>query len=184
MKHISVCRRKCWTNARRLASCRTGRRATARSTNTAKRQRRESAYFYSRIGRDCRMQKNKMPVPTEAQEQMTLFSWAAMQSGKYPELKLLYHVPNGGSRHKAEAGRLRAEGVKAGVPDLCLPVARGKYHGLYIELKRQRGGRASEFQSAWLTALSAQGYKAALCCGWESAAETIIEYLTGGCTHG
>lgn len=64
------------------------------------------------------MQKNKMPVPTEAQEQMTLFSWAAMQSGKYPELNLLYHVPNGGSRHKAEAGRLRAEGVKAGVPDL------------------------------------------------------------------
>lgn len=38
------------------------------------------------------MQKNKMPVPTEAQEQMTLFSWAAMQSGKYPELNLLYHV--------------------------------------------------------------------------------------------
>ena len=76
------------------------------------------------------MQKNKMPVPTEAQEQMTLFSWAAMQSGKYPELNLLYHVPNGGSRHKAEAGRLRAEGVKAGVPDLCLPVARGQYHGL------------------------------------------------------
>lgn len=89
------------------------------------------------------MQKNKMPVPTEAQEQMTLFSWAAMQSGKYPELNLLYHVPNGGSRHKAEAGRLRAEGVKAGVPDLCLPVARGQYHGLYIELKRQRGGRTS-----------------------------------------
>lgn len=73
------------------------------------------------------MQKNKMPVPTEAQEQMTLFSWAAMQSGKYPELNLLYHVPNGGSRHKAEAGRLRAEGVKAGVPDLCLPVARGQW---------------------------------------------------------
>lgn len=82
------------------------------------------------------MQKNKMPVPTEAQEQMTLFSWAAMQSGKYPELNLLYHVPNGGSRHKAEAGRIRA-----------------------------------------------QGYKAALCYGWEQAAKTIIEYLTGGGTH-
>ena len=96
------------------------------------------------------MQKNKMPVPTEAQEQMTLFSWAAMQSGKYPELNLLYHVPNGGSRHKAEAGRLRAEGVKAGVPDLCLPVARGQYHGLYIELKRQRGGRTSDInRSGW-----------------------------------
>lgn len=78
---------------------------------------------------------------------------------------------------------LPAEGVKAGVPDLCLPVARGQYHGLYIELKRQRGGRTSDHQSEWLDALSAQGYKAALCYGWEQAAGTIIEYLTGGGTH-
>ena len=75
------------------------------------------------------------------------------------------------------------EGVKAGVPDLCLPVARGQYHGLYMELKRQRGGRTSDHQSEWLDALSAQGYKAALCYGWEQAAGTIIEYLTGGGTH-
>ena len=123
------------------------------------------------------MQKNKMPVPTEAQEQMTLFSWAAMQSGKYPELNLLYHVPNGGSRHKAEAGRLRAEGVKAGVPDLCLPVARGQYHGLYIELKRQRGGRISEEQVRWIDGLLEQGYAAAICKGWQEAASVIIDYL-------
>lgn len=123
------------------------------------------------------MQNNKLPVPTEAQEQMTLFSWAEMQSGKYPELKLLYHVPNGGSRHKAEAGRLRAEGVKAGVPDLCLPVPRGGCHGLYIELKRQRGGRTSEFQTCWLEALMKQGYQVAVCKGWEQAANVIVEYL-------
>ena len=129
------------------------------------------------------MRANKLPVPTEAQEQMTLFSWAAMQSGKYPELKLLYHVPNGESRHKAEAGRLRAEGVKAGVPDLCLPVPRGDFHGLYIELKRQRGGRLSDHQAEWMEALMRQGYCVALCEGWERAAETIIEYLTGGGTH-
>lgn len=129
------------------------------------------------------MQKNKMPVPTEAQEQMTLFSWAEMQSGKYPELKLLYHVPNGGSRHKAEAGRLRAEGVKAGVPDLCLPVARGGFHGLYIELKRRHGGRASDLQIAWMEELMRQGYCVALCEGWERAADTIMQYL-GGVKHG
>lgn len=123
------------------------------------------------------MQKSKMPVPTEAQEQMTLFSWAAMQSGKYPELNLLYHVPNGGSRHKAEAGRLRAEGVKAGVPDLCLPVARGQYHGLYIELKRQRGGRISEEQARWIDGLLKQGYAAAICKGWQEAANVITDYL-------
>lgn len=79
-----------------------------------------------------------LPVPTESVEQQCLFRWAAFQSGRFPELALLYHVPNGGSRKKAEAGRFRAEGVKAGVPDLCLPVARGGFHGLYIELKRQK----------------------------------------------
>ena len=136
---------------------------------------------------DCELAYTSFDTPTRVfvcnRVELTLFSWAAMQSGKYPELNLLYHVPNGGSRHKAEAGRLRAEGVKAGVPDLCLPVARGQYHGLYIELKRQRGGRTSDHQSEWLDALSAQGYKAALCYGWEQAAGTIIEYLTGGGTH-
>lgn len=119
----------------------------------------------------------------ECAEVCFLPDWKESKGAKYPELNLLYHVPNGGSRHKAEAGRLRAEGVKAGVPDLCLPVARGQYHGLYIELKRQRGGRTSDHQSEWLDALSAQGYKAALCYGWEQAAGTIIEYLTGGGTH-
>ena len=120
MKRISVCRPQCLTNAKPLVFFRIGLTATARSTNTAKRQRQENAYFSSRIGRgrrkkrrDHEMRANKLPVPTEAQEQMTLFSWAAMQSGKYPELKLLYHVPNGGSRHKAEAGRLRAGGRKS-----------------------------------------------------------------------
>ena len=122
------------------------------------------------------MRANKLPVPTEAQEQMTLFSWAAMQSGKYPELNLLYHVPNGGSRHKAEAGRLRAEGVKAGVPDLCLPVARGQYHGLYIELKAGKNTTTKK-QKEWLEYLRQQGYYTAVCYGWQPAAQLIEQYL-------
>lgn len=123
-----------------------------------------------------------LPVPTEAQEQITLFSWAAVQA--IPELALLYHIPNGGSRHKAEAARLRAEGVRAGVPDLCLPVPRGGCHGLYIELKRLRGGRLSEQQRAWLDALGKQGYAVAVCKGWEEAAETIQRYLEGKSIEG
>ena len=123
------------------------------------------------------MRKNNaftLPTPTEADEQTTLFEWAELQSGRYPELKLLYHVPNGGSRNKIEAARLQAQGVKAGVPDLCLPVARGGNHGLYIELKRQRGGRISEEQVRWIMK---HGYSAAICRGWEEAARTIVEYL-------
>lgn len=119
-----------------------------------------------------------LPVPSESEEQQCLFRWAAYQNGRFPELALLYHVPNGGSRRKAEAGRFRAEGVKAGVPDLCLPVARGGYHGLYIELKRQKGSKTSEDQKRWLSELAGQGYFAALCKGWEAAAKVITEYLS------
>lgn len=133
------------------------------------------------------MRKNApaLPVPTESEEQQTLFQWAAMQRGRFPELALMYHVPNGGSRSKAEAGRFKAEGVKSGVPDICLPVARGGYHGLYVELKRQRGGRVSETQTAWMERLKAQGYCVALCFGWEPAAKAIMEYLKlEGSGHG
>lgn len=93
---------------------------------------------------------------------------------------MLYHVPNGGSRNKAEAGRFKAEGVKAGVPDLCLPVARGGFHGLYVELKRLRGSKTSEDQIMWMEELTKQGYCVALCKGWEAAANAILEYLKGG----
>lgn len=73
------------------------------------------------------MQKNsaqRAPVPTESVEQQLLFRWTRFYVSKYPELALLYHIPNGGSRRKSEAGRFKAEGVKAGVPDLFLPAAR------------------------------------------------------------
>lgn len=113
----------------------------------------------------------------EDNEQMILFRWAAMQSGKFPELELLYHIPNGGKRNKAEAARFKAMGVKSGVPDLHLPVARGGYHSLYIELKAANG-RVSENQSEWLSALNQQGNKAVVCYGWEQAAQAIKDYLT------
>jgi hypothetical protein len=66
-------------------------------------------------------------------EQTALFSWATWQEQLYPDLKWMYHVPNGGHRNKATAARLKAAGVKAGVPDVVLPAPKGIYHGLYIE---------------------------------------------------
>lgn len=122
-------------------------------------------------------------TPTEAEEQMALFQWAELRKSTVPDLGLLHHVPNGGSRHKAEAARLRAQGVKAGVPDICLPVPRGVYHGLYIELKRRKGGRVSAAQAAWMEALMQHGYCTAICYGWEEARRLIEQYLRGD-THG
>lgn len=117
-------------------------------------------------------------IPTEAQEQTALFRWAEIVGKTHPELRLLYHCPNGGSRNAIEAARFKAQGVKAGVPDIFLPCARSGFHGLYIELKRRKGGRVSEEQRAMIKALTAQGYRAEVCKGWEDAARIITEYLS------
>ena len=119
------------------------------------------------------------PLPTEAQEQETLFDWHDRMIGKYPALRLMYHVPNGGSRNVIEARNLRRQGVKAGVPDICLPCARNGFHGLYIELKRQKGGRVSAEQREMLEGLRREGYVAVVCEGWEAARDAILEYLEG-----
>ena len=123
------------------------------------------------------MAEVKPRVPTEEQEQITLFNWAAMMEYRYPELRYMYHVPNGGYRNKAEAGRFKAQGVKSGVPDIVLPAARGQYHGLYIELKRTEGGKLSADQRDWLEFLTEQGYFAVICKGWEEAKNAIEGYL-------
>lgn len=96
----------------------------------------------------------------------------------FPELELMYHIPNGGYRTKTEAARFHSEGVKPGVPDICLPVPRGGYHGLYIELKRKEGGKVSANQESWLEKLKQQNYEAVVCRGWEEAAEAITRYLS------
>lgn len=114
----------------------------------------------------------------ESEEQTAIIEWANIMQYRVPELALLYHVPNGGSRNVVEAKRLKAQGVKSGVPDLVLPVARGKYHGLYIELKRS-GGRPSENQLWWISRLNDQGYAARICYGADEAISTIAKYLHG-----
>lgn len=117
---------------------------------------------------------------SESDEQKMLFEWAALRQGKYPELALMHHIPNGGARSPVTAARLKCEGVRRGVPDICLPVARGGYHGLYIELKRRKGGTVSVDQKRWLQALSTEGYAAIVCRGWAEAAAVIERYIGGG----
>lgn len=118
-------------------------------------------------------------VPTEDEEQIAVMSWAALMEGRYPELRLLHHIPNGGKRGKREAAVFKAMGVKAGVPDLFLPCAREEYHGLYVEMKAL-DGRPSKAQLEMLKALSGQGYKCVVCHGADEARRVIEDYLRGG----
>lgn len=122
-----------------------------------------------------------MRVPMdEHQHQKHLMIWARFSESRFPCLRLLFAVPNAARRTKAERGRMLEEGLRAGVPDLCLPVPRQGYHGLFIELKVDRKkSRATRLQREWLTALREQGYKAVICYGWEEGARVLQEYLQG-----
>lgn len=114
----------------------------------------------------------------EDTEQMGVIEWANWNTGRFPELQLLFHVPNGGKRNAAEAARFKAMGVKAGVPDLCLPVPRNGFAGLYIEMKYGKN-RTTKEQEKWITALRKQGYKVLICYGGEAATKELESYLQG-----
>lgn len=115
-------------------------------------------------------------IDDESGQQEALFSWAAYQQGRMPELEFMHHIPNGGKRDKATAIALKRQGVRAGVPDIHLPAPRGEYHGLYIELKAG-GNSATANQKRWLKFLGQQGFYTAICYGWQAAAELIEKYL-------
>ena len=119
---------------------------------------------------------NRHLASLEHDEQSALMAWAAHAAVRYPELEWLFAIPNGGKRAPATARRLKKEGVKAGVPDTCLPVARGPHHGLFIEMKTKRG-TASPAQKSWLDFLLGQGYLAVICRGWCEAANVLCDYL-------
>ena len=119
-------------------------------------------------------------IPSEHDEQARLIEWAEwMAKTKSPDYALLFAIPNGGQRNKVTAAKLKAEGVKPGVPDLFLPVPKGIYCGLFIEMKRRRGGRVSPDQVRWLAELMSRGYKCIVARGCDQAIEAITYYMEG-----
>lgn len=125
----------------------------------------------------------RLSANTEEVHQTALFTFVERVRARWPELKWLHHIPNGGLRSKATAGRLKAQGVKSGVPDLAFPVARGGYFGLYIEMKRpagpgnSRAGTTTKDQREWIEGLREQGYLVHVAFGWEQAARFLQDYL-------
>jgi len=113
---------------------------------------------------------------TEHQHQAALISWANKSTSVYPELRWLFAVPNAAKRSYRLAAMLKAEGMRSGVPDLILPVKSGRYIGLAIEMKTDRGA-VSGAQQEWLDGLNSLGWKAIVCRGWEQARQAIIDYL-------
>lgn len=116
---------------------------------------------------------------SEHQHQVALIEWF---DAAYPLLRgRLFAIPNGGQRNKVVAAKLKAEGVRSGVPDLFLPVPRRTSSGiflagLFIELKAGKN-KPTPAQLDWLGWLGREGYAAFCCTGWDAARETIVDYL-------
>jgi hypothetical protein len=134
------------------------------------------------------MAGRKPRVERERGMQVNLFRWAAAQECVLPRLKLLFAVPNGGARpavmkdgrrFSVAAARMKAEGVKRGVPDICLPVPMGGFCGLWIEMKAG-DNPASPEQRAWMSALAAEGACVHVVRDeWLHAKALIEDYLAG-----
>ena len=115
----------------------------------------------------------------ESKHQQAVIKWSQQSSirSKWPELALLHHIKNETREGAKQIAIDKAIGVKKGVPDLSLPVPRGRYHGLYIEMKND-AGRASQEQKWWGERLTEQGYRWEVCHGWRSAVQSLEWYLT------
>jgi hypothetical protein len=130
----------------------------------------------------------------EDKAHMEVIRWADSPAVRdvYPDLHWLFHAANGGNRDAATAGKMKAMGVRRGVPDLLLPVPRGRFCGLAIELKVWKGSplpadpsdptkyrtMPSANQLDWLSHLTTAGWSTSVQWGAHAAIEALREYLT------
>jgi hypothetical protein len=129
------------------------------------------------IGSSERREKGMaVNVPLEAEEQCTFFEIAQLILTPL-QYQLLFAVPNGGKRHIRTAINLKREGVKPGVPDIIFAYPTKQYHGMFIEMKRQKGGVVSEEQKVMIDKLNEVGYYTTVCKGCDEAVREIKGYL-------
>jgi len=120
---------------------------------------------------------------SEHNEQSKVIQWAAYNEGKYPQLRLLFAIANGGLRNKRTGYMLKLEGVKPGVPDLFLSSPKWNYldhdydaHGLYIEMKFGKN-KPTASQKIWMDWLEEENYAVAVCWTFEQARDVLLDYL-------
>ena len=116
---------------------------------------------------------------SEDQHQINVIKWKQQPSimAKWPEMALLFHIPNERRCTPQQGKQLQRMGVRRGVPDLFLPVPRGPYHGLWIEMKTESGHTTGD-QDWWGERLLGQGYMWEVCHGWESAVRVLEWYMS------
>lgn len=141
---------------------------------------------------------------TEHAHQVAFFAWCAMAtnhgfwnanhpdaykagarlphtSHPLPALSLIHAIHNQGHGDRIRGARAKAEGVRAGIPDIFWPYPSYGYHGLYIELKKPKTGRVSPEQRQVMNTLNGYGYVAVVAVGWREATEAVVDYFRGQC---
>jgi len=122
---------------------------------------------------------------SEHEHQATVFEWAGLQETRWPVLKLLHSIPNGGGRGITKAGKrlppliavkLKREGLRPGIPDIHLPAPRGPFCGLYIEMKAE-DGKVSDKQKEMIPLLRAEGNFVRVCYSSREAIKIILDYI-------
>jgi hypothetical protein len=120
---------------------------------------------------------------TERQDQEALFTWIEYNRERLPGIERAFAVPNGAwlagdaTTRARIANSMKRQGMRPGVPDILIPIARGGYHGLFVELKHG-GNKPSPEQLAYIQFLEDQHYFVVVCYGWEAAVNVIEVYMS------
>ena len=120
-----------------------------------------------------------LQVPKEKDEQKALFKWASthrLHSG-HRLSELMWASTNGGKRDIRTAVSMKAQGAKAGIPDIFIAFPSKHYHGMFIELKRIKKGSVSKIQQRIIDLLNEFDYHAVVAYGWYDAMSKITDYL-------
>lgn len=135
---------------------------------------------------------------SEHAHQRAFFAWLAWMKhlNVYPKADRMFAIPNGGKRDPITAARLKAEGVKPGVPDTFYPVPSPglmdgamhvkasnvlfvKHCGLWLEFKKPQKGRERSQQSERMEWMIEDGYAVATVYSWRAAAHAFADYVYG-----
>lgn len=108
--------------------------------------------------------------------QASIVRWAALHERSEWRLALLYAIPNGGKRNVVTARLLKDEGVKAGVPDLCLACAGTYGHALYLEVKTKKSYPKAA-QRKWIKRLQQAGNGVVIVRSLDEAVNAIATHL-------
>jgi hypothetical protein len=115
--------------------------------------------------------KFKPLVPTEHQEQVAVVQFCDAQNIR------IFAIPNGSNKNPASAAKFQREGLRKGIPDLMVPIPKGGFMGLFLEMKRTKNAKPSKEQQEWIEFLNQMGYFAIVCYGADEAIAVIQRYL-------